>query len=544
MSKKNSNKADNTQKSRTSMEDGLWRKGKALAPYWHANDGTWYTMGATLSPNILNWNTKLTSPTSWDLDGTGLNVSTLQIRQTVTPGIMVLRFLPTVGKCDEFNDAMNVAARGLHTYIWHKATRTTQYDAADLMLYCGLADSLNAFYGLMCRLYGLLPTYGYNNAFYPEAAIYAQGFDPDDLRKHMPEFRTYINMYARKIGRFAVPASLPIFKRHNYLCSNVFKDDDDPDMYQTYIPMPDGFYKFGLDGNGWGMMEYVPLSTMGTGAWTFDQLVAYGDVLINSWAFNTDLDSMSADVLQAMGPENCWGVSTIDEDYRSDPIFDGDFLTQVENMDFLGNRLSETGFYNVTQDASGVIHQRLPFANAELRPLYSELVLGAQLYARKRIIANKPTTSLEEVMEVTRGVSFPYVNGGADDYVILQPTYASTEVWMTMKIVVDATAGGNTFWHTFQGTGFLFLDVNSSGSTAVGRRDHLWWYTIQNSFKHHPATRLILGNTGSSSTAVAVMPDNRDLRHYAELTGDQLRQINEQAVFSEWNVAKSNFVQS
>lgn len=278
------------------------------------------------------------------------------------PGVMGIFYLPHFGVAEDHTDALNLAAANVYSYVRHANSGATNYDRTDLMLMLICVDSIFQISTWMQRLYGIINTYSGFNRYMPKALCYALGVDYEDMLNHINDLRAFVNVYNTRAKSLWVPKELPVFIRHSWLTSNVYKDADD-DQAQLYITVPIGFYKYiEQDGSGYAEFKQFGISqdTMGsngqpyesiTGFLKFADITSYANELMNAVLDSEDIGIMCGDILKAYGESNLFTLSTIDESYRIDPTFNPEFMTQIENGFCVQH--SYTGAsnqFNITQD--------------------------------------------------------------------------------------------------------------------------------------------------------------------------------------------------
>lgn len=259
--------------------------------------------------------------------------------QYSVPGIMALYFAPTVGVATSPNDAVNVAAQRIYSYVRHANSGHANYDSTDLQIYLLAMDSLEIYAEYLKRLYGVMLSYAKTNWYVPEALIQAMGVNPSDLQQHIPDLLGYIKVFIAKLSALAVPGELSYNKRHAWLCRNLWLDSDASSKSQIYLYVPEKLYKFQLDsaeGNP-GMLAMVDIGTKpNRGAiraadlLTFQDLVTQGNNLLDAVVSQEDFGIMSGDIMKAF-PNSYRTITDITSDYSVPFQYSEEVLSQIEN---------------------------------------------------------------------------------------------------------------------------------------------------------------------------------------------------------------------
>lgn len=252
------------------------------------------------------------------------------------PGLMSLTIAPTPGVAVDSQSPVNIAATNVYSYVRYKNSGAANYDSPDLMMYLLTMDSLYSCWNWMKRLYGMASVYSQMNKYMPRAWFEANNVDLEDMLMHLADFRAFLNVKANEIASFCVPATMTLHVRHSWLFSNVYKDSD-TSKAQQYIFVPAYFYKYeeAASAKG-GQLTPQPLlwrdPTDGLPAkLKVSDLMSYMNSLVQAANYSEDIGIMSGDILKAYGESNLFTLSLIDPDYRVDPVFSKEVLSQIEN---------------------------------------------------------------------------------------------------------------------------------------------------------------------------------------------------------------------
>nr|UVJ88894.1 putative capsid protein [Picobirnavirus sp.] len=366
---------DGVRKNTTNKSRGKYNNKRAIAPgedkavhKQSHNDASWYMSDTQLVNDVasVSFNTALGNPITL----TGSIGTTLSVNSTSVylPGIMSIYTSPTIGVSTDANSPVNIAMRRLYAYVRHANSGHSNYDPADLMIYLLAMDSIYTYWAYMVRAYGVAQVFSRTNKYVGDALLTAMGVDPN-IRENLADFRAYINTFAAKAQQWCVPRVMTYFLRHNWMYSNVYKDEDN-DKAQMYLYVPASLYKYNAtlsEGTAGGLemrsinvemdsSGYLQTKTLPN---NYVDLIAMGNDLLNALAGQEDIGIISGDILKAYGADNLWKIDTIPTDYQVIPVFSEEVLEQIHNTAFAGGNIVNANGDNVgvvgldvTQDTS------------------------------------------------------------------------------------------------------------------------------------------------------------------------------------------------
>lgn len=266
---------------------------------------------------------------------------------TRTPGIMTLRFTPTLGITNTASDPLNTAANAMYNFTLHANSGRTNYAATDFMVYLMAMDSIFMLYEWAGRVYGVLNNFDVFDRYQPYALAKAMGVSWDAMRRDMANFRLQLNTIGFNLGAFAVPDGLTLFKRHMWMCENIYRDAE-TNRAQYYMYNPVGFYKYQevVDtsvtpptGYAGGKLIFKSLMDYATGydariqekfLTPNDIIDMLNDLIAPIWG-SQSLKRISADILKAFTAAKLFKVGQLDESYKITPSYEPEVLSQFEN---------------------------------------------------------------------------------------------------------------------------------------------------------------------------------------------------------------------
>lgn len=367
------------------------------------NDPMWYAQNAQLLVDFASY------PFGVPI-GNALNFGWSNIDSGSIPGIMTLKFQPTVGFATSQNDPITIAARNIYSYVRHANSGHSNYDSPDLMLYIVAMDSVYTMHAWMKRLLGVSLTSSPYNRYYQRAVLRAMGADPDDLLSHLADFRGFVNQYAVKMGSMCIPNSMSYMARHSWMCEGLYVDSS-ATKAQTYLFTPYSLNRFKLDSQGAGSLEPVVLRGTDTEAMKVSDIMQYANDLLNPIVSNEDMNIMSGDILKAFGPEGVVKVMGIPDNYVVLPVYSQEVLSQIENATILGP-WSESIVQNVAVGGGYIEHRPsfktfLGYSKWKASDLTSAIegklkAMYAPMYGKKMLNMHHDGVTPAEVMVATR----------------------------------------------------------------------------------------------------------------------------------------------
>lgn len=311
------------------------------------NDPKWYVANDQVLKDVasLSFNNALGAQSIIGVHQYDGTLSMLPYNYTA-PGIMSILTAPAMGVSDGSNSALCVAAKNYYSWIRHQNSGHVNYDSPDLMLYFGAMDSIFSMIAHMTRAYGVARVFSQTNRYIGDALLDRMGFDPYELRANLANFRGYINMFIMKVSAFCVPSTMTLYKRHYWMYSGVYKDEQ-VTKSQMYLYVPAVLWKYNeLEGAGkldavHAFSEFTSAGASGTlqfKSMSLSEVYALCNSLLAAIVNSEDINIMSGDVLKAYGRENLWTLAMVPEDYACFPAYSEEVLDQIHNTSFAGRK--------------------------------------------------------------------------------------------------------------------------------------------------------------------------------------------------------------
>lgn len=357
-----------------------WRKGKAswdksvgAGEYPHKdfadfncskdNDVSWYSRFPQLLKDAASFPYSYLAGAPFRIDN-ALTGSNTALQDLKLPGVMRLAYVPTIGPAGSAETPVNIAARNIYTYVRHVNSGHANYDAPDLMMYLLAMDSLYNFHSFIKRVYGVARLYTPTNRYYPSTILKSMKLDPEEIYANLANLRSYINMYAVKLGALCVPSDMDYYSRHSWLNEGLYVDSMS-NKAQTYYFMPEGYLQFdntSSTGSSLTWQSYLHMQMSGQEVDTVNLTLLFnlGNRLMDAVMNDEDFNIMSGDILKAFG-DRIVKVDTIPEDYYVLPVYSEEVLSQIHNATICTDNLNT---YTISQDVNinqGYITSELTF---------------------------------------------------------------------------------------------------------------------------------------------------------------------------------------
>jgi len=241
--------------------------------------------------------------------------------------LMSLRCKPTLGFSDKKESPLNVSAASIYGFVRSKNAGRKNYDPADLFLYLTAVANIYSFIVWAERIYAYMMTYSDQNRYIPMTLVEENGVDFDNMLRNLANYRAWLNMFIDKVSVFAVPSDITYFNKVTFMYRNIYIENNDGNIKdQLYQYVPDGFYKFRLDADNIGMLDYVRLP----GAMTAADIITFGNDLLANLFEDEDASLISGDLYKVYG-DTILRIPALDEFVVMPLTYDPMILWQIKN---------------------------------------------------------------------------------------------------------------------------------------------------------------------------------------------------------------------
>lgn len=430
-------------------------------------------------------------------------------------GVCRLRYVTTRGVARQKTDGINMAASQLYTFVRRANSGARNYEAPDLMMYILAMDEIYAEYAELVRAVKTVGLYDIENHYLPDLLLTAMFINPTDARQNIAQYRGQLNVLASKINAMAVPKYFNIFKRRDFVASNVFMDSSSK-RGQFYVYVREGYYTFtGVGSEKGTSLEYTAGSPSGSGTQTLQQRMNRLVSMIDALFYDDDAITMSGDILKAFGDSGLYHVEETPENAVLTLAFDEDALAQIENSYAIGDLLVNGGAQvepglNITQ--SDAVIKFAPIA--VIQDTYA-LNLKAKI-----LNSHKDNPDFKDNLEWTRLMStYDIVTSGTDRYLHL--TSVGCELILAYDLLKYVDSVGSTSPIIDLRT-IMSTDVN--GATSAGQQ-YAFTAMLFEQFDWHPILYPDSSTTASTGAFIIV----GDLKKYTVIDDSTIQALNEAA---------------
>lgn len=455
------------------------------------------------------------------------------------PGLQVLRTIPSVGYSGEESSPINVAATAQYSWIRRELSGSRNYDPVDIITHEFALTQTFSYLNWLFRIYGYANVWSQMNKFIPKAILKAENIDVNNIRKNLPNFKYGINQLVQEIAQFVAPKTMPIFVQQAFMYAGIYQEGDSV-KDQMYMYSPAGFYKYTTDGT-WPNLEGKlllddSLFTEDHAPLTVDDLLDFGEMLVNNLLSQEDIGIMNGDLIRIYGTDT-FRVSLLPDDFMINPMnADLNVLEQMKNATVYDKSALQMADFTIHQDPTKSYLMCTPAIRlGSTLTGKTPLQLTQENYMSDQILSTiLIDPSPDDIMERTRGMacglelftntsgvevvrinSGAYIVVGCDVYFYnytasyANPTVEKISLWSNMLL------------------------------SAVDPGDKYGLYTrlsLISNFKFHPS--ICIWDYDGASEKLELVGRFFDIDNYGVLTTKDLREMHEVALMSLFNVPR------
>lgn len=414
-----------------------------------SNDPAWYAA----SNELLRDSASI--PYSWPV-GTPIDFHnplnlTASTRKWSVPGIQSIQLVPSVGLSDSPSSPINVASNATYAFVRHANSGHSNYDAPDLMLYIMSMSQIYSYICYLQRIYGVATLYAQTNRYLPDALLTAMGCNPRAIRSALSDFRYGINVLINKAASFAVPAEMTVFNRQAFLYSNIYTEGTSI-KDQLYMYNPNGFWQYSWDTTtqkGKLTLKGLPSFLMST-----QDLLDYGNNLLDPLIYDEDINIMSGDILKAYSTDKILKLAPLPTEYPILPLYNKEVLEQMQNATAVLQEWETSSNYvtcNIEQDSTNGWLVSIPKATVESKTATPDWKDNARMQALKTLTSDKIIST--DTADVTPDITMENTRLvlGATGWTQVSPTKATINLICGSEIPVQVKYWYNRVTTSAQG---------------------------------------------------------------------------------------------
>lgn len=424
---------------------------------------------------------------SW---GQGTGTPATIIPHHSIPGFMALRYIPTLGRAADYQDAINVAAREIYAKVRDAYSGVLSVTAADLIMYVGAIDSIYSEISYLRRIYGIINSYTSENYNFPDAALYAMGLSKEQIasiRANKLSLYTTINMLIARVRKYKLPSVMDLFKRHWWMAENIFADA--PSLRsQMYFFNPEGGWKIDFNEQGTKLV-YVPRNVYSSGNLGVDGQTGLAVALLDALDASEDAYTMNGYLQRAFADVPAFTVEDLDIGYQVAPQYNPEVLLQIMNFMVPSGDQEPYNTWAYTQD----VDKQIITDNIVLKQTAATLSKNCVPHYLLRQDVDNPMVG--DTIIATRMM-------GAIDYGAPGAAASTYHVHMGTELPIGFTIANWSPWKQAYEMGTRLSSFINSKDSLVGGTIDTW-----NKFNHAPVMYLLDTNDSNEVTAVHIIGD-------------------------------------
>lgn len=305
------------------------------------NNPAYYYEGPTVLDQIMNFSFNQYGGVALDIHTDPVNVANYY-----NPMICTYYLNPSIPTTWSNNpaDTSGATTAGLRNFMYLTSTnnRSIPYSSQDLLILQMAIGNMLSTSSHLTRCLGLPWLFNYRNREYPEGIFHAIGLDANDFNHNLADYRLRYNRLLTLASKIPFPANIPAFAKNADMFSNIYLDDEDSALAQTYILVPQSIWIFdeayNTNGSGLRTTNFVDgtIRTFGDYLDLFEQQIG---ALLNS----TSLNYIYSDILrlQQKGEmSTLLGFQPIPESYIVRPVYNAEVETWLHNAVIIGSPLA------------------------------------------------------------------------------------------------------------------------------------------------------------------------------------------------------------
>lgn len=482
------------------------------------NDPAWYGR----NPELLSMSASIpfsaAAGAPFNLGFTVQGSTKYQSKAITIPGLMTFTVIPCPHVEAEANDPLNIAANAMLSFVVHANSRNLSYNAPDLMIYNIAMGNIYAFINFCMRIYGTAQIYSTFNRNLPIMLTQAQGVNYANLMSHLADFRYGINVLINKAASLAAPADMPYFQRLAFMFAGLYSEGE-AIKDQLYMYVPAGFMQYDeTSSETGGSLKFMRWDDQVLH--TVDEILTFGNNLLNAIITSEDLNVISGDILKAYGADGLLKLATMPEVYTVLPTTDLAVLEQMQNARWTDIQVNQSTI-SVTQKQSAKQGPVLT-GGVEFTSTVPWLEAMSKNFLLTTILTD-PTPG--DVMERTRMMNFVYDLGDGGIAYYATEIVQFVRIWTMQNGVPVAT------------TVSPLVTVNSA-PTQAQMQNAINVHCMLENFKFHPVVFYTTVN-GEVNTLLNIAVD---VDNYAVFDAPTLERMNSAAVMSLFVSTQINLI--
>lgn len=418
------------------------------------------------------------------------------------PSIMTLYLNPSPGNTGAPGSLHQAAInqQGLRTFTALSSgnAKTTQYSPQDVTTALLAIGELISTFEYARRCLGLAKLYNIRNRAYPRLALEASGINAVDMFEKLAQYRIRFNLLALQANKIPFPANVKYFNACYNLYRDVFTDEENNPMAQTYMFVPYSTWMLDETSSPQGstLSTVVLQDSLETGgSMTFAALLNKLESMITCLMTSSTLNYVYSDVIRLADKNNIplFSIAACAEDYAVVPIYSHEAMLQIENAVLVGKPVEDTAAgYTSNNDVLPVMDENALF----YRPRF---VAGTPYLGSARFVNfDSDNPSLEDRVAATRFMATAFVSTFDN----------ATEKFTSTVSTPDHYVVGLSIWANDSSA---LVGILNSGRYSTEEQSYF------TKFKHHPMLINYLKSGSGANTKFTYKGVFGDLAYWTTL---------------------------
>jgi len=252
-------------------------------------------------------------------------------------GVARFDYIPYYGTIDSSVHPLNMAAKLMYDTINSKNSRNPSYDPSDLMIYVLAVANAWALHSFVLRIVGMFNTFSATNRYWWRSVVESMGIAPIATDNDIVKWRNLANNMALRLNMLAVPQNIAYFQRAIFMNQGVYMDEPTSKSSMYYF-CPAAFLQYKYDNREGheqiGMLQMVETpwhDSSITTPITPAVIETYFNNMVVNLFNDSDINTMSADIIKAFGAENCFRLPQVDSSYTVTMGYSPEVNLQLHN---------------------------------------------------------------------------------------------------------------------------------------------------------------------------------------------------------------------
>lgn len=488
------------------------------------NDSSWYTR----NPDLVKATARIPFPNrpgmALDLRGqfvnSGIDAGTYPAS---IPGIMSIKWVPTVGVSDNNTSPISLAGRDIFSRVRSAFSGSINADGPDFIMHIMAMDSFYTYCAFLKRVYRILNTFTTQNLMTPDNVLAAMGFSADMIAILMGN---RMELYGRICELFKmaeamyVPDIFPVLHRHVWMSERIYTDAPTLNS-QMYIFVPEGLYKFKTDSEGAGMLTYQELNI--AGFTSINAMFEYGRKLLDDYMAWDDAFIINGYLARAYESDRSFSIDPPQIGDVCELVYNETVLGQIENIKSIPTPGTKPNI-TITQD----VLTNAIISNPSFTVRSTESAWHPYTEVDTLISCRQDEPTEIDVIENTRFVTLltpVLANGNLDSYLV---TNCGTEIVSNIQVFYPGLPNDTVDVNQ------IYIDMTNSTGAYTNAAYGVLATTALSWFDWHPILPIVTAWNVKDELSL-LMSYCGDMHNVTTIKPSDMAGINRCCLYSEFN---------